>query len=101
MKCAGIGKNKQKLHIRKSDMNIETQPEELRYTVRVWTESHVTEKLKDHAKKIPLYHATVKELEVDEDGEMTKIAIELRAKGRNEFYQNLALFLINALKTKP
>jgi hypothetical protein len=82
-------------------MQIETKQDELRYTVRVWTESHVTERLKDHAKKIPLYHATVKELEVDEDGEMTKIAIELRAKGRNEFYQNLALFLINALKTKP
>lgn len=82
-------------------MNIETQPKELRYTVRVWTESHVTDKLKDHAKKIPFYHATVKELEVDENGKMTKVSIELRAKGRNEFYQNLALFIINALKTKP
>ena len=74
------------------------QQPELRYTVRVWTESKTVEKLKDHAKKVPLYHAEVKELEVDEDGEMTKISIQLRAKGRNEYNQNLALFLINALK---
>jgi hypothetical protein len=82
-------------------MQIETKPDEFRYSVRVWTEQHVADKLKDHAKKIPLYHATVKETETDEDGEMVKITIELRAKGRNEYYQNLALFLINALKTKP
>lgn len=82
-------------------MQIEQQQDELRYSVRVWTESHVAERLKDHAKKVPLYHATVKENEIDEDGEMSKITIELRCKGRNEFYQNLALFIINALKTKP
>ncbi len=81
--------------------NEKAQQPELRYTVRVWTESKTVEKLKDHAKKVPLYHAEVNELEVDEDGDMTKISIQLRAKGRNEFYQNLALFLINALKTKP
>jgi Cu/Ag efflux protein CusF len=100
MRCAGIGPNKQKQPIKKS-MNMtneKTQPSELRYTVRVWTESKTVEKLKDHAKKVPLYHAEVKELEIDEDGDMTKISIQLRAKGRNEYNQNLALFLINALK---
>ena len=78
--------------------NEKTPQPELRYTVRVWTEAKTVDKLKDHAKKVPLYHAEVKELETDEDGDMTKISIQLRAKGRNEYNQNLALFLINALK---
>jgi Cu/Ag efflux protein CusF len=100
MKCAGTGPNKLKQPIKKlTNMTNEKTPQpELRYTVRVWTEAKTVDKLKDHAKKVPLYHAEVKELETDEDGDMTKISIQLRAKGRNEYNQNLALFLINALK---
>jgi hypothetical protein len=100
MKCAGIGVNKQKQPIKKlMNMTNENQVPELRYTVKVWTETQVFERLKNHSKKVPLYRAEVKELEFDEDSpEMVKISIQLRAKGRNQFYQNLTLFLINSLK---
>ena len=69
-----------------------------RHSVSLWTTQAVTDSLSDHAKKNPAYNACIKELEVEEDGQSVKINIELKARGRNEFYQNLALFLINALK---